>query len=135
MPCIPLPVGIAARNQVYNNFKYHAKYRGLEFNLTMQQAEVFFKSNCHYCGTEPKQVKKHASAPRNPNRKWSLKNYFVPGGDYIYNGIDRKDNNKGYTMENCVPCCGRCNRAKDTMSYEEFMQYLNRIFEHQKKRL
>src|SRR5882672_3855768 len=28
-------------------------------------------------------------------------------------GVDRKDNAKGYTMENSVPCCQRHNRMKD----------------------
>jgi hypothetical protein len=130
MPCIPLPVEIAARNQVYNNFRSHAKMRGFDFELTMEQAEVLFKSNCYYCGIEPKQVKKHPTGKINPNRKWILKNYFVPGGDYVYNGIDRKDNNKGYSLENCVPCCGRCNRAKDTTSYDEFLQYIDRLIQH-----
>jgi hypothetical protein len=27
-------------------------------------------------------------------------------------GIDRIDNTKGYTNENCVPCCWKCNRMK-----------------------
>lgn len=41
--------------------------------------------------------------------------------DGMLNGIDRFDNSKGYIAGNCVPCCGRCNRAKGTMSGEDFV--------------
>ena len=35
--------------------------------------------------------------------------------------IDRKDNGKGYTVENCVLSCPICNNAKsDKFTYEEF---------------
>jgi len=35
--------------------------------------------------------------------------------------IERKDNNKGYSEENCVLACAICNNAKsDKFSYEEF---------------
>lgn len=27
-------------------------------------------------------------------------------------GLDRVDQSKGYTKDNCVPCCGQCNRWK-----------------------
>lgn len=30
----------------------------------------------------------------------------------MYNGVDRVDNEKGYTKENCVPSCGSCNFKK-----------------------
>ena len=35
--------------------------------------------------------------------------------------IDRKDNQKGYSEENCVLACAICNNAKsDKFTYEEF---------------
>ena len=43
------------------------------------------------------------------------------------NGIDRIDNNIGYTKENSVPCCEICNKAKRDMSYNDFINYLKRI--------
>lgn len=37
--------------------------------------------------------------------------------------LDRKDNTVGYTKENCVVCCGECNRIKsDLYSYEEMVE-------------
>ena len=37
--------------------------------------------------------------------------------------LDRKDNDKGYSMKNCVVCCAECNRVKsDIYSYEEMRE-------------
>ena len=47
---------------------------------------------------------------------------FVNGKDvYGRSNLDRKDNSKGYTMENVVPCCKRCNYGKGaSFSFEEW---------------
>lgn len=35
-------------------------------------------------------------------------------------GVDRKDNSKGHTKENCVPCCKECNVGRmDNFTHEE----------------
>jgi len=36
-------------------------------------------------------------------------------------GLDRIDSNKGYVFENVVPSCFTCNRAKNALSYSDFM--------------
>lgn len=48
-------------------------------------------------------------------------------GDYLYNGIDRFDNNIHYILSNCVPCCKICNRMKHTMTAQEWLDHLDRI--------
>jgi hypothetical protein len=36
-------------------------------------------------------------------------------------GLDRKDNDRGYHLDNVLPCCVRCNRIRHkTMDPEEF---------------
>lgn len=36
--------------------------------------------------------------------------------------LDRKNSKRGYTKENCVPCCGRCNRIKcEHLTYKEMI--------------
>ena len=45
-----------------------------------------------------------------------------------YNGLDRVDNSRGYEPSNVVPCCRRCNRAKDDMSSQEFMKWLGQAY-------
>lgn len=38
--------------------------------------------------------------------------------------LDRKDSDRGYTLDNVVPCCGDCNKIKnDVLSYTE-MKFL-----------
>jgi hypothetical protein len=38
-------------------------------------------------------------------------------------GLDRKDNTKGYILDNVVPCCKSCNIIKgDRFSYEQMMK-------------
>ena len=77
--------------------KYGAKKRGLDWELTDDVALALIRSSCHYCGQPP------------------------------INGIDRKDNGIGYIVDNCVPCCSQCNRAKHIQTYSEFQAYLDRI--------
>lgn len=37
-------------------------------------------------------------------------------------GLDRKDNTKGYTVDNCVPACRRCNSLKGAdITYAEML--------------
>jgi hypothetical protein len=98
-------------NDLLNRYKYSAKKRGKEFKLSYRQFRGITSQNCHYCGSKPLQI-------RHP------KNCQSP---YIHNGIDRKDSDRGYTMDNCLPCCGICNRAKSNMSYSDFLSYLDLI--------
>lgn len=67
---------------------------------------------CHYCGAPPSGRQKQVRSV------------------YVYTGVDRKDNDAGYTIENVVPCCGICNHAKHTMSYEAFLAWLRRVAQY-----
>lgn len=61
---------------------------------------------------------------------YHLTNFFKrynDNGHFYFNGIDRVDNFKGYTLENSVPCCTICNRAKSNMLYDDFMSYIQRF--------
>lgn len=42
-------------------------------------------------------------------------------------GIDRVNYKLGYIVENCVPCCGRCNMMKFKYSVEEFINHVKKI--------
>ena len=48
-----------------------------------------------------------------------------PSIDY-YNGIDRIDNNIGYTIDNSVSCCKYCNFAKNDFLLDEFLLWIKR---------
>lgn len=93
-------------------YKRHAERRGYKWQLTRKDVEVLVKKNCFYCNSEPKNVKK-------------TKNSI--GDGLIYSGIDRIDNTKNYTKENCVPCCKVCNYAKSDMDLQEFQEWAIKI--------
>ena len=51
-----------------------------------------------------------------------------------FNGIDRIDNNIGYTEENSVSCCKYCNTAKLDRTEQEFLNMIKRIYNNRIKR-
>lgn len=111
--------GQSGYNKLFSEYKNGAKKRGLHFSLTDEEFKQITKQNCHYCNIEPKQESFSS------NKK--LTNEGKEHGKYIYNGIDRKDNNVGYITGNCLPCCFLCNKAKSGMSYDDFINYIKRF--------
>lgn len=109
-----LPDGIAAMHAVMCGYRTKARSRDLPWKLTEDQFVGLTTSNCYYCGAEPEQVSRQGDF----------------NGDYIYNGIDRIDNSKGYMFDNCVPCCRACNVAKGERSLPEFLEWIDRIHYH-----
>ena len=106
-----LPRGRAAFNALLYQLKLHAKERNIEWALATEQVQLLTKQNCFYCGCPPAQSKKHPHY----------------NGEYVYNGLDRVDNNKGYMPGNIVPCCNVCNRMKGTMESSDFIDHVERI--------
>jgi len=51
---------------------------------------------------------------------------------YIYNGLDRIDNEKGYLLDNVTPCCKICNQAKHALSLDDFLAWCQRLINFQK---
>jgi hypothetical protein len=88
------------------------------FTLTFEEASVLMHSNCHYCGAAPAQ------------KIDSGKTKFWLG--FSYQGIDRKDSNKGYCTINCVPCCAVCNQMKSDLSQDTFLSQVAKVAEFNK---
>lgn len=105
--------------RVYRNYTNNAEARGYEMSLTLDDVKEIISQPCHYCGRKDKQGFDFGSK-RYPDRK------------FHYTGIDRVDNKIGYVKGNCVPCCTVCNRAKNGMSYEEFVEYLDLLVAYRK---
>lgn len=86
------------------------KYRTKQFELSLKEFENLSLGDCKYCG----------KAPANKYRQ------ILTKGDKIllYNGIDRIDSSKGYTLDNCVTCCSICNTMKNSLTYTEFINHI-----------
>jgi hypothetical protein len=83
---------------IFNYYKSNAKTRCIEFNLTLDDFIDYIDSNCYYC---------------NDNKS---------------KGIDRVDNSKGYSKNNCVSCCKFCNIMKNNYTLEEVLDKVNNIY-------
>lgn len=108
-----LEIGQSSLNHLYKVYKRRAKLKGVSFILDLQEFKKLTKGNCYYCNIEPKQVINIKSC----------------NGEYIYNGIDRVDNNIGYILSNCVSCCKICNRMKMEHNIKDFLNYIKNIYE------
>ena len=118
-----LSYGEASFNALYLSYKHDAKYRNLVFELNKEQFKKITKENCHYCGTKP--------AKEYSRKDQSGKEFY---GDYVYNGIDRINNNEGYIIQNCVPCCKECNYFKKALSEGAFLGRIKKIYEYRFKK-
>lgn len=98
-----LPPGCAAFNAVSRSYASSAKAKNLEFSLTKEQLLNLFSGKCKYCGGAPSRTYKrpYPSGIKHP---------------FLYNGIDRIDNEKGYVIENVASCCSQCNYMKGSLS-------------------
>jgi hypothetical protein len=117
-----LPDYGAIRNGLFLKYKNKSIVRGYEFNLTFTEFDKLIQQDCYYCGQIPEihPSDLHILREETPFKR---------------NGIDRKDNNLGYTKENSVPCCTMCNFAKLNFSINQFSEWLNRIYKYQNKEL
>lgn len=92
-------------NRLLSRYKCSARKRGYGWYLTDADVKEITSSNCAYCGSPPQKTKREG----------------------VVNGIDREDNDIGYTYENCKPCCRVCNWMKGAMPMKVFAGYVNRI--------
>lgn len=95
--------------QTFCAIRNHALRRGREWGLEFNDWVKISSQDCRYCGQAPSNV------------------LAVYG--HTYSGIDRVDSSKGYHIENCVPCCKICNRAKSDMGKDDFYSWVRRVYE------
>lgn len=81
-------------------YRRNAKIRDIDWGLTDRAALKMLNGPCYYCGGSPS------------------------------NGIDRKDSSKSYEESNCVSCCKTCNIAKYTKTVPEFINWIDRVYQH-----
>lgn len=116
-----LPNNGAAKNRWYRLYKINARKRHLTFELPFDIFVELILQDCHYCGVM-------AMLP-STNSFYNM----TPENTIMVNGIDRKNNNVGYTVENSVTCCTRCNKMKLALGYEVFLEHIKAIYNHRIK--
>lgn len=99
--------GSKAEMKLYNRQVKGAVERGTTWQLTPDEFIEIVKKPCTYCGSEPLQR----------DRKLKLR----------YTGVDRLEPAQGYTLPNCVPCCGDCRQMKGSRNYVEFLDLVLKI--------
>lgn len=104
-----------AFNRVYSSYTNRCKSYNVPFDLGVEEFYALTQQTCFYCGCKPSRVS-------HPHTKKS--------SDFIYNGVDRVDSSKGYTKDNCVPCCTPCNYAKGDRSLDEYKAWLKAAYHH-----
>ena len=82
----------------------NAKNKKRKMLLTENEIYLLFKNKCYYCGIYP-----------NP-----------------LNGIDRIDNKNDYEIDNVVSCCSTCNYMKGTLSLNNFICQIIKIYNYNK---
>jgi hypothetical protein len=105
--------GYANSRKIYSQKKRDAKNRGIDFEITFDDFRTISSKNCFYCNVEPLQ-----------SNDFGLQTYGV----YKYNGMDRVNPAIGYKLDNIVPCCWNCNKAKSSLSQDEFKSLIRNIY-------
>ena len=90
-------------NVKYSTYKARANKKDIVFELSESAFNEKIKDKCYLCGKLPSQLHK--------------------------NGLDRFDNNKGYTETNVESCCGNCNMLKINYTYDSFIEKCKLICE------
>jgi len=105
----------AGYNSIYASYKANAIKRNIEFNVDSIDFIKLLKSNCFYCGIKP-------------SNTFNKRYYNIK-----YNGVDRRDNDSGYTITNSVSCCKMCNISKNNNTEEQFLLWIKRVNKYQTK--
>lgn len=82
----------------YREYKQSAFRRNYTWALSKEAFAQYWQVPCYYCGDEIDTI-----------------------------GIDRINNDLGYIESNIVSCCSVCNRAKDTMSKEQYIEHCKKV--------
>ena len=93
---------------IFVNVRYSAKKRNIEFNFSKEGFVTWYNKQeqvCHYCKRNLEEIKK--------DKILNLNSYRF--------SIDRKNNNRGYILDNIVLCCLNCNIVKGKFFTEQEM--------------
>ena len=89
------------RKVIYLEYKTRAEKIGKDFEISENEFYKLIKKSCYICGK--KTDDKHT------------------------NGIDRINNDEGYTINNIQSCCGECNYMKNKFIFSDFLDKIRQI--------
>lgn len=93
---------------IFNEYRQNAKRRGISFDLSFNEFRFIASMHCQYCGSR------------------ELVSRSM--------GVDRVNNQEGYSLLNCVPCCSICNRAKKDLPNWIFERWIRSLAIHYRAR-
>lgn len=82
-----------------------ARRKNIDVSINEEDIKRFLNAPCNYCGGEVDGIR-----------------------------LDRLDSSLGYAKDNIVPCCTKCNYAKHMMSVSEFIEHVEKIYTHQRRK-
>lgn len=108
---------------IYRRYHQHQRKtikEGKFINNTIALPEFarLIRTQCYYCGAGLNNLE----AGRHKKEKDNI--------TLAYNGLDRLDSALDYSVENVVPCCIDCNRAKNKTTLDDFCAWVARLTAH-----
>lgn len=95
-----------AISRIIGRYKSKAKDRNLHWGISRELFIKTIEKPCYYCGT------------------FGSLSLVIDDFEYLHNGVDRIDSDKGYEQSNIVPCCKNCNMAKSNMTQLDFYNWI-----------
>lgn len=111
---------------LYNRNKNAAKKRGLYWDIDFDYFQEVISRPCVWCGIEPSTKYNSCISINGYTQRKYLSNQ-VEDGWILYNGLDRINNKDGYRNGNICPCCKTCNFARNSLTVEEFLVWIERL--------
>jgi hypothetical protein len=88
--------------------------------VSFDEFMIISQQNCVYCGIGPSTNFNCGNANNSSIKKKAE-------GEFIYNGMDRIDSSRHHTIDNVVPCCYDCNRAKNNRTVKNFLEWVKTL--------
>lgn len=89
----------------YSQLKKRVKDKDFSYLMPKEEYMKLIQQSCYYCGEVTYGIEKGV-------------------------GLDRLDCSKEYTLDNVVPCCGKCNRSKSDVHTPDQYKKMMRVDEY-----
>jgi len=109
---------IASARRVWQSYCQRDK----KCTITIENFLLLSQQNCFYCGIQPNTKYNYFLTQSSNSSEKAKKEGF-----FIYNGIDRIDSSLPHIIDNVVPCCYDCNRAKCDRLTKDFLLWATQL--------